>query len=68
MLMDKVVSLATDGKERYDMDGKLASQGSVNKELLEKLLSHPFFLQPPPKSTGAGVFGREKAHEILCPS
>jgi anhydro-N-acetylmuramic acid kinase len=64
MLMDKVVRLVTDGKERYDLDGKLASQGSVNRELLEKLISHPFFLQPPPKSTGAEVFGRDKAREL----
>lgn len=66
MLMDKVVSLATDGKERYDLDGKLSSQGSVNKELLVELLSHPFFLQPPPKSTGAGVFGKGRAQEIYA--
>jgi anhydro-N-acetylmuramic acid kinase len=63
ILMDKVVSLATYGKEKYDTDGKLASQGSVDKELLEKLLSHPFFLQSPPKSTGAEVFGKEMALE-----
>jgi anhydro-N-acetylmuramic acid kinase len=66
MLMDKVVSMATDGKERYDLYGKLASQGSVNKELLKKLLSHPFFLQPPPKSIGAEVFGKEKAQELYA--
>jgi anhydro-N-acetylmuramic acid kinase len=64
MLMDNVVSLATDGKERYDLDGKLASQGSVDKELLEKLISHPFFIHPPPKSTGAEVFGKERAQEL----
>lgn len=66
MLMDNVVSLATDGKERYDLDGKLASQGLVNKELLEEFLSHPFFLQPPPKSTGAEVFGKERAQELYA--
>jgi anhydro-N-acetylmuramic acid kinase len=64
MLMDKVVSLATDGKDKYDKDGKLASQGSVNKGLLEKLLSHPFFAQLPPKSTGAEIFGKDKALEL----
>lgn len=64
ILMDNVLSLATNGKERYDVDGKLASQGSVNRELLKRLLSHPFFLKSPPKSTGAEVFGREMAREI----
>ncbi len=66
MLMDNVVSLATDGKERCDLDGKFASQGIVNKGLLEEFLSHPFFIQPLPKSTGAEAFGREKAHEIYA--
>ncbi len=66
MLMDKVISLATDEKEKYDRDGNLASQGSVDKELLEKLLSHPFFLQPPPKSTGREVFGNEMALELYA--
>jgi anhydro-N-acetylmuramic acid kinase len=66
MLMDKVMSLATDGKEKYDIDGKLASQGSVNKGLIEKLLSHSFFVQPPPKSTGGEVFGKEKALELYA--
>jgi anhydro-N-acetylmuramic acid kinase len=64
MVMDNVISLATDGKERYDRDGKLASQGSVDNKLLEKLLSHPFFTQPPPKSTGAEAFGRKRAEEL----
>jgi anhydro-N-acetylmuramic acid kinase len=64
MLMDKVVSLATDGKDKYDKDGKLASQGLVNKGLLQKLLSLPFFAQLPPKSTGAELFGNEKAQEL----
>ncbi len=64
MLMDKVVSLATGGKEKYDRDGKLASQGSIDKGLLKELLSHPFFIQPPPKSTGGEIYGKEKALEL----
>jgi len=48
------------------MDGKLASQGSVNKELLEKLLSHPFFLQPPPNLREQESSEREKPHEIYA--
>lgn len=64
MLMDKVVSLASGGKDKYDKYGKLASQGLVNKGLLQKLLSLPFFAQLPPKSTGAELFGNEKAQEL----
>ena len=66
MLMNNVVSLATNGEKRFDQDGRLASQGSVNKVLLEKLLSHPFFAKSPPKSTGAEVFGKKKALELYA--
>ena len=66
MLMNNVVSLATNGEKRFDQDGRLASQGSVNKVLLEKLLSHPFFAKSPPKSTGAELFGKEKASELYA--
>ncbi len=64
MLMDKIIRLATDGEEKYDRQGKTASRGSVNKKLLEGLLSHPFLDLLPPKSTGAEVFGREKAEQL----
>jgi len=37
----------------YDRDGALAAQGSVNKQLIEKLLAHEYFHRPPPKSTDA---------------
>ncbi len=64
MLMDNVVSLATNGRKRFDKDGRLASQGSIDKKLLGRLLSHPFFSKPPPKSTGAELFGKKKALEL----
>ncbi|XP_061165032.1 anhydro-N-acetylmuramic acid kinase-like [Saccostrea echinata] len=37
----------------FDPDGRIASQGQVLKNVLEKLDSLPFYLQPPPKSLGA---------------
>jgi anhydro-N-acetylmuramic acid kinase len=64
MLMDNVVSLATNGRKRFDQDGSLALKGSINKELLGKLLSNPFFSKPPPKSTGAEFFGKKKASAL----
>ncbi len=64
ILMDNVVSLASNGEKRFDQDGILASQGSVDKALLEKLLSNPFFTKFPPKSTGVEVFGKKKALEL----
>jgi anhydro-N-acetylmuramic acid kinase len=41
----------------YDEGGKLASQGTVDQELLEGFMEHPYFLEKPPKSTGREVFG-----------
>jgi anhydro-N-acetylmuramic acid kinase len=40
----------------FDAGGNWASGGKVIPELLEALLSHPFFPQDPPKSTGRDVF------------
>lgn len=34
----------------YDADGALARKGHVDTEALQRLLSHPFFERPPPKS------------------
>ena len=41
---------------RFDKDGIWASEGRVNDSLLNKLLNDPFFIQPPPKSTGRDDF------------
>lgn len=59
MLMDKIIQLASGGKEKYDKDGKLACSGEVNTELLERLLADPYYSNPPPKSTGEELFGYE---------
>ena len=43
-------------RNRFDQDGAWALKGKVNDVLLSKLLSDPFFSQPPPKSTGRDTF------------
>lgn len=40
----------------YDKNGAWASSGKVIPDLLDRLLDHPFFVQPPPKSTGRDLF------------
>ncbi len=40
----------------FDKDGVWASEGKVHKELLDLLLSDPYFKQLPPKSTGREYF------------
>jgi len=44
------------GKGPFDRDGKWAAGGQVIDSLLNQLLSHPYFLLPPPKSTGRELF------------
>jgi anhydro-N-acetylmuramic acid kinase len=47
------------GKQRglpYDAEGRWAASGQVDAALLQRLLSEPYFRQPPPKSTGRDLF------------
>jgi anhydro-N-acetylmuramic acid kinase len=62
-LMDKVVYMA-EGGERYDRDGRIASEGNVDSVLLSELLANPYYMQEPPKSTGEELFGWRKAEEL----
>lgn len=42
-----------------DFEGRLAAQGQVRWELLNKMLEHPYFALTGPKSTGREDFGRD---------
>lgn len=41
---------------RYDQDGRWAQSGRSCPTLLQQLLQHPYFVAPPPKSTGREDF------------
>ncbi|GAA4361939.1 anhydro-N-acetylmuramic acid kinase [Kangiella marina] len=56
-LMDQWISLHQ--QKSYDQDGQWASSGHIHSELLEKLLSDPYFSQTAPKSTGCEYFNME---------
>jgi len=62
-LLDGVVSLATDGRDRFDRDGALARAGTPVSEWLEELLSDPYLQRPPPKSTGRERYGLAEARQ-----
>jgi anhydro-N-acetylmuramic acid kinase len=64
MVIDGIVSLATKGREKFDLGGKIAARGAVDRELLGNMLRHPFFRVRPPKSTGREMFGK-KYRDIL---
>jgi anhydro-N-acetylmuramic acid kinase len=65
MVIDALVSHYTGGAFTYDIDGQLASRGRPHRELLEGLLSHPFFQRRPPKTTGREEFGRSFAESLI---
>lgn len=63
VLMDGWI-LAHQGKS-YDESGTWAASGTINQELLDKLLQHPFFAQAAPKSTGREAFNRQWLEDAL---
>lgn len=54
--IDAAAQLATRGKQKMDTSGKLASQGEVDVQALNRILKNPYFKLPPPKSTGRDQF------------
>lgn len=65
MVMDYLISQITKGKKTYDKNGRMASQGNVNKKLLDELLENPFFQLKPPKTTGREEFGNRYSVKFL---
>lgn len=58
-LLDLAVQQASAGQRSYDQDGEWAATGTPCLELVEQWIQHPYFHQPPPKSTGRELFGAE---------
>lgn len=65
MLIDAVVSAATEGRERYDRDGAMAARGHVDERLLAQLRAEPYYTLPLPKSTGRELFGTQYVERIF---
>lgn len=65
MVIDRIVSLLTDGRRHYDEGGAWAAEGRVDEELVEEALGDPYFHQPPPKTTGREQFGEAYARAWL---
>ncbi len=51
--------------QSFDRDGAWGAQGRVLPELLTRLLSHPFFSLPPPKSAGREQFNPDWLHAVI---
>ncbi len=56
-LMDIAVHSLSEGSLTYDIDGAWAALGTPSLSLVAAWLGHPYFMQPPPKSTGRELFG-----------
>lgn len=54
--IDAAAAKATSGRLRIDRGGALAARGAPDERAIERVLSHPFFSAPPPKSTGRDDF------------
>ncbi len=57
VLIDAVTRIVSPS-DRYDLDGRLARQGQAIHEVVEKILDEPYFLAPPPKTTGRELFDK----------
>jgi anhydro-N-acetylmuramic acid kinase len=65
-LIDAVVTVETDGRERFDRDGLRAARGRLNESWLRELLDDPFLKREPPKSTGREHYGLAEARELYA--
>lgn len=57
MMIDRAVSVLTDGRLTFDRGGRMALRGRVDATLLAELMRHPFLRRRPPKTTGREQFG-----------
>jgi len=65
-LVDGAVRALTQGRERIDADGARARRGSVDTELLDRLLDDDFLRRAPPKSTGRERYGAAEAEALAA--
>jgi len=63
-LVDGVLTVATEGAERFDRDGRRARAGQVDASLLARLLDDDYLRRPPPKSTGRERYGMAEAETL----
>ena len=49
----------------YDADGRFGAQGTVDRQLLAKMLADPYFAAAPPKSTGTDYFSGQWINEKI---
>ncbi|MCL4458887.1 MAG: anhydro-N-acetylmuramic acid kinase [Chloroflexi bacterium] len=66
MVIDAMVRFVTQGAQTFDEDGRMATQGEVQRGLLQALMAHPYLQKAPPKTTGREDFGEHFARQVLA--
>ncbi len=66
MLIDALVAHFTRGRQRFDKNAHLASQGRSNAALVDQLMRDPYLKLPPPKSTGREYYGHAYVKKLLA--
>jgi anhydro-N-acetylmuramic acid kinase len=66
MVIDAATAAVTNGRQRFDRDGRLAARGQVDAVVLGRLLHHPYLRRSLPKSTGREEFGRPFVDQLLA--
>lgn len=64
-LIDSAVTILTQGAQSFDQNGQRASQGRIDEEWLQTLVTHPYFETQPPKTTGRELFGSIMAAQLV---
>lgn len=64
-LLDATVLRLTAGRETHDRDGARAAAGTVQQDLLQRLLEEPYYDLEPPKSTGKELFHGAYLDDLL---
>lgn len=55
-LMDAAMTAYTKGASTYDSEGATARSGKIQVDILNRMLLHPYYAMPWPKSTGKEIF------------
>lgn len=66
MVVDQLVAVYTEGKQKFDRGGRMARRGRLEPALLSELLRHPYYQQPPPKTAGREQYGERFVARLLA--
>lgn len=66
MIMDVLTRRLTDGRQSYDIGGKLAAAGRISQPLLAWMMDDPYLDQIPPKTTGRERYGPAYIDALLA--